>query len=264
MFIPKVHAFYYAPHNTYSYDGTAEFQIATENNMSLMAGLKMLLTILKTLNIHINEQAHIQAMITELLIYIKGAYISSRGYFSQGGLYFNKNQTWQWAKEPFFAADCQTWTMAILGPKQIDDWFGYGTALKIWEKTKEISGYNYDPSTKQVDGLGFSENSQHVFSGEWTFGAINMVRVLAQYYGGTTASSLMQEADRMRNAIERDITIHENIAGVNCPGVLYANKRYYIPFGWWANPVISTASTGWAVAVDKNYNLFNLGGSYRV
>jgi len=75
---------------------------------------------------------------------------------------------------------------------------------------------------------------------------------------------LLQEADRMRNAIENELTIHGSINGYDCPGVLYSNKRYFIPFGWWANSVLSTASTGWAVFLDKNYNPMFLGGSYNV
>lgn len=44
--------------------------------------------------------------------------------------------------------------------------------------------------------------------------------------------------------------------------MLYASQRYYIPFGWWANNIPSTASTGWAVLVDSNHNPFLLTGAY--
>jgi len=263
MFIPRIHAYYYAPHNTYSHDGKAEFQVSTENNVSLMSGLKMLLQILKTLNIHPVEQNLLTSIINEIKAFVKSSYLPDRGYFSQGGLYFNTNQTWNWVQEPYFAADCQTWTISVVGPKQIDEWFGQGTTLKVWEKTKEISGYKYDPVSKLVDGIGFTENkADQVFSGEWTFGAINALKVMAAHYGGDIANKLNMEADRMRNAIEAQLTIHGSINGHDCPGVLYSNKRYYIPFGWWANPLISTASTGWAIALDKNFNLLQLGGSF--
>jgi len=54
-----------------------------------------------------------------------------------------------------------------------------------------------------------------------------------------------------------------------CPGgglilpdgsYLYANKRFFIPWGWYANPIGATSSTSWAVCNDWNYNPFMLGG----
>jgi len=41
---------------------------------------------------------------------------------------------------------------------------------------------------------------------------------------------------------------------------LYANKRFFIPWGWYANPLGATSSTGWAVFYDWMYNPFELGG----
>ena len=43
---------------------------------------------------------------------------------------------------------------------------------------------------------------------------------------------------------------------------LYANARFFIPWGWFANPIGSTASTGWAVFWDYLYNPFELGGGF--
>jgi hypothetical protein len=42
---------------------------------------------------------------------------------------------------------------------------------------------------------------------------------------------------------------------------LYANKRYEIPFGWWANALPSLASTTWAIMTDHNFDPFVLGGT---
>jgi hypothetical protein len=42
---------------------------------------------------------------------------------------------------------------------------------------------------------------------------------------------------------------------------LYASKRYQIPFGWYANPLPSTASTGWMIMVADDYDPFAYGGS---
>jgi len=43
---------------------------------------------------------------------------------------------------------------------------------------------------------------------------------------------------------------------------LYANKRFFIPWGWYANPLGATSSTGWAVFNDWGYNPFVLGGYF--
>jgi hypothetical protein len=42
----------------------------------------------------------------------------------------------------------------------------------------------------------------------------------------------------------------------------YANKRYQIPFGWYANPIDSLCSTAWSLMIDNGFNPFMLGGSY--
>ena len=68
----------------------------------------------------------------------------------------------------------------------------------------------------------------------------------------------MGDSLTLRSGIESELKI-------NLPGgqtaYLYANKRFRIPFGWWANPVPSLASTAWSVMADKNFNPFILGGS---
>jgi hypothetical protein len=43
---------------------------------------------------------------------------------------------------------------------------------------------------------------------------------------------------------------------------LYASKRYMIPFGWFANPLPSTASTSWAVMLHYNFNPLGPRGDY--
>ena len=79
--------------------------------------------------------------------------------------------------------------------------------MKIWEKTKELGvrevirsscvgcihkgktntheqGYKH-PKTNSVfvDGVGYSDNEEvKVFSGEWTLGAVNMLRNMAPHY----------------------------------------------------------------------------------
>jgi len=159
-----------------------------------------------------------------------------------------------------FAVDCQTWTLGVLGPKLVDSWFGVGTSAKIWNTAKQLGGYNYITWANTVDGMGFSVNTDdQVFSGEWSFGTINMLRVLAK---GTGNSSFTDEASNIRDNISEQLTQTITVNNQPLTAVVYANKRYWIPFGWWANPLLATSSTGWAVMVDSNYNPFYLGGQY--
>eukprot|EP01130_Rhizamoeba_saxonica_P011434 TRINITY_DN4753_c0_g1_i1.p1 TRINITY_DN4753_c0_g1~~TRINITY_DN4753_c0_g1_i1.p1 ORF type:complete len:547 (-),score=121.50 TRINITY_DN4753_c0_g1_i1:35-1675(-) len=263
MMIPSVKASYYAPHNTFSFDGMAEFQISTENNISLLAGLKMLLKIFQEKNIYLDMQPQIKKYISEITSYVKSAYRSDYGYFSQGGTYDFKSKKFAWVKEPYFAVDCQTWAMTVLGPQLVDQWFGEGASIKIWETTKKIGGYNYNPVDKKVEGVGFTDNLvDQVYSGEWSLGAMNMLKVFENYYNGTEAAIINGEHHHMRTALENQLVRQDSTAGKTFTGIKYTNKRYYIPFGWWANPLISTASTGWLVAYDKGFNPFYLGGSY--
>jgi len=95
-----------------------------------------------------------------------------------------------------------------------------------------------------VEGLGYSiNNDDEAYSGEWTFGGINMLRIFGSVL---TNSTYPAEADGLRDQIASQLTDSDTINGVSVQGVKYANKRYWIPFGWWANPLLSTASTGWA------------------
>jgi hypothetical protein len=41
---------------------------------------------------------------------------------------------------------------------------------------------------------------------------------------------------------------------------LYASRRYFIPFGWYANPIPSTCATAWMLMVANTYNPFLAGG----
>jgi len=158
--------------------------------------------------------------------------------------------------------NCQTWTISVLGPNTIDSWFGAGTTANLWITTKQLGGYNYLIFDGSVQGVGYSYNTiDQIFSGEWTLGAINMLRILASITG---ESSYTAEGSSMRDNINAQLTQQETINNVICTGVNYANTRYYIPFGWWANPLLSTASTGWAVFVDSNFNPFYFGGKYLV
>jgi len=253
---------YYAPKNTLAFaNKDMGFDISTENNISLLGGLKMLRYVLTQKNIHLEILGDINDLITSIEAYVKASYDPSLGFFRQGGT-FDQNGVFTWATGPnAFAVDCQTWAMSVISPLLIDQWFGLGTSKKIWTTTKTLSGYNFHPETGYVDGVGFSSNPEQVFSGEWSLGAINMLKIFANEYNDP---SFLTEAKFMRDAIENQLLATETIDGESTTGVLYANKRYWIPFGWWANRLLSTVSTSWTILVDKDFNPFHFGGAYTV
>jgi len=238
------------------------YSVSTENNVSLLAGIKALIQILQTKGIFLNFMPLLQGLQNDIESFLKKSYDSGLGYFRQGGI-VDLSGRYSWSTdETEFSVDCQSWTMTVLGPKKIDAWFGAGTAQRVWEKTKEIGGYHYTPFDKSVEGLGFSVNKvSQAFSGEWTLGAINMLRVLAAESGD---NKFKVEADKLRQNVEFTLTDNFSINGKTTRAVKYVNKRYYIPFGWWANPLASIASTSWSVFLDSNFNPLYLGGTYTV
>jgi len=268
MLIVNYGAIYYAPRNTWdAEDPQIGDSISTENNISLLAGLKMLLYILRTRTsrIYASFEPRVEQLVNHITNYLRSSYNHQYGYFSQGAKYTGDTKVWTWVKEPFFAVDCQTWAITVLGKDVIDGWYGAGTALHIWNTTKTIGGYQYDPKTSWVRGVGFTENAKdQVFSGEWSLGAINMLHALAASYGGAEQKALLAEAEYMRQAIETDLVKQGTLkGGQSTSAVLYANKRYFIPFGWYANPLWSTASTSWTVTTDMQFNPFYLGGAFK-
>jgi len=253
----------YSPNNTLFASRDTGYDVSVENNASLLSGLKMLRYILTTKGIYLDKLIPINILITGIEKFIHDSYDPNLGYFRQGGTYYSCTPscgTFTW--NPQFAVDCQTWVMSIVHPLLIDQWFGVGTSQSIWKNTKALGGYRYRPESGYYDGLGFSNNANtQVFSGEWSLGGINMLRIFANEYSNP---SFLLEADHMRAAIERDLLRTDSINGEVVKGILYSNKRYWIPFGWWANSVLSTASTGWTVLADNNYNPWYLGGAYKV
>jgi len=249
----------FSPNNTLNGNRDSGYDVSTENNASLLGGLKMLRYILTTKGIYLERLAEVNLLIDSIERYIKSSYDPVNQFFRQGGTYYNPPD-FQWSTD--FAVDCQTWVMSVINPLLIDQWFGTGTSNAIWQKTKALGGFNCNAITGYCDGLGFSYNTNdRVFSGEWTLGGVNMLRIFAREYSNP---AYLTEATFMRDAIESQLRQTQTIDGVPVIGLLYANKRYFIPFGWWANPVLSTASSSWAIMADNDYNPFYLGGEYRV
>lgn len=201
-----------------------------------------------------------------------------------------------------FAVDVHTWGCAVLGVDKIDAWFGDGMVYKVWQTAKKRAGYfvgghvkaTVDNGIGVVDGtilgVGYTDvnqdpalqhlppdqQHQYIISAEWTFGAINMCRVIAAQYQTKAdqaptsaqqqvylnyAASLLRDASTMIAGV-RWLLLDTSRADQEINAYYYANRRYDIPFGWYANRVASLCSTSWAVMVSQQFNPFMLGGSY--
>lgn len=172
-----------------------------------------------------------------------------------------------------FAVDVHTWGSSILGVAEIDSRFGHGACWQLWLTVKRHAGYYKDGSTEgPISGVGYSSSPggqpvHDVCSPEWTFGAINMCRILAAEYEAPGPHRDAALAGLFR-ADERSL-----LAGVAtfefspetafaCRGYPYVNRFCDTGFTWYAIPVASLCSTAWAILIRERFNPFRLGGGY--
>jgi hypothetical protein len=166
------------------------------------------------------------------------------------------------------AVDCQTWGMTVLTSTRLDKNFGANTAMNVWKTTKKYAGYykgnvlagvGYTDLTDLNESVPVAQND--IWSAEWTFGAINMAQSLAAEYkkAGNSANhdQLMIDAQSMYNEVTKLWP-----EGLRFPdgSYVYANRRFFIPWGWFSNPIASTCSTSWSVLQDLNYDPFHYWG----
>ena len=262
-------AFYYTPWNTW-FGFTKESMVigatfSIENLASLTAGLQGLQYILqnKPSSQWAGNLPRVTGYLTGLMKILKESWDPSRKFFRQGGTYTKATGTIQWtqAGQTDFAVDCQTWVASILGTPLMDASFGAGSAYNLWQLTKQLSGWNC-PSTGKFCGVGYTYNtiSGSVLSGEWTYGAINWLKVMIadSGYDAARIGSLQDDVNTMQAAIATYLYTTASIRSGTYKSVKYADRRYFIPFGWWANSLPSTASTGWAAMVEAEYNPFSV------
>ncbi len=217
------------------------------------------------------------------------------GGFVQGGIANDPGRSDPWVPTVSpQAVDVNTWGIAALGPAKIDEWFGFAASFRSWQKVKTWGGYGVG---KTLWGVGYSDKDgngrlangdyrQGVLSAEWTAGAINMVRSMIAHYQKIEAGSANYEnARKLLIELEQDEkamleslqTLRlDRYSAVEFPGkpgeyrtlidlktapYLYASRRYFIPFGWFANPLPSTCSTAWVVMIANHFDPFGISGA---
>lgn len=242
-------AIYHAPWGAHGKDPR---DISNENNFSTLSGLRMLRKVLAD-NGDLRRSIRVEWLIRGVESYMKDyGFDREAGVFYQGGFLIEG----EFVPNPIFAVDCQTWGMIVMGPEWIDRNFGEGAAYRVWKNTKARSGA-YDADGK-LWGVGFTD-SHDVASVEWSAGAIQAVRMLADHYAAARpewARELAEDARLMREGMER-LKVETGDGGV---AYLYASRRFFIPFGWWANPIPSLVSTSWMLLLDEGFDPFVLGG----
>jgi len=202
--------------------------------------------------------------------------ISGENVVSQGGhVSFSGNYKYQKGSQAF-AVDCQTWGLLVLGSKRFDAWYSSKqTAYGLWQAVKKLAGYFIDDN---IAGVGYTTTGKNgtadrnvtIWSGEWTWGAVFMLRRVSSEYSragkGDWATAMKADADQMVKYMQTEVVPCDD--GVWCGGglvqidgsYLYANKRFFIPWGWYANPIGATSSTAWGVLNDYDYDPFRIGG----
>lgn len=196
------------------------------------------------------------------------------------------------------AVDVNTWGVAALGAEQIDAWFGFGAAYQLWEGLKNWGAYGEGPTLWGVGYSDADSNGRTpqgdfragVLSAEWTAGAIVMVRNMIHHYRAVPRNAsafaqaqvfvarLADDESRMIAGIqslryERYLRaslpgkppdyarlITEPATPVKSEPYLYSSRRYFIPFGWYGNPIPSTAASAWVILVADRYDPFGYAG----
>ena len=317
-------AVYYAPSGTLQNQGGASvspYFVSIENNLSLFAGLNILKSTLvdelaedKGLNSDAKNQiANTSKLIDTMLSggrlpnarHTKGlreflhAHAWRQGQFVTGGFANEPDSKTEW--RPMLkpeAVDVNTWGVAALGSEQIDAWFGFGAAYRLWVQLKDWGAYG---EGQTLWGVGYSDADSNgrtqegnfragVLSAEWTAGAIIMVRNMIHHYLATPRSAtesaqaqvlvskLKDDEFRMVAGVQNlrygryiQASLPGKPAGyanlivqpampVRSEPYLYSSRRYFIPFGWYGNPIPSTAASAWVILVADRFDPFGYAG----
>lgn len=260
-----------------AWDQRQERLISNETNLTLYAGLTMLKQTMREIP-HLSEQvAEVEKLRQGLLRYFRhylcGTVDGELRFHACGAFFdgvFRPGMTAN-GQPARFAADVHTWGMSILGVNEIDGRHGRGACFRLWQAVKRHTGFHAQAApAAPLGGIGFSsgpagEPIHDVCSPEWTFGAINMCRILAAEYDASGPHHDAELASRLR-ADERSMLEGVSMFEVSPPTPFpsraypYVNRVADTGFGWQALPVPCLCATSWAMLVETGFNPFRLGG----
>jgi len=179
-----------------------------------------------------------------------------------------------------FATDVQTWGIAaILADPEllraITGAYGEDCLYDMFQAAIHLGGYHVQgPDGPVLAGIGFNAQRpgapEAQLSGEWTWGAINAAILLADHYREPAradpgrVAELLRDARLMIDGVTRLASHDYNPLrlkdGRDWVGTLYANRRRWVPWGWYSNACPSQAATAWAFMVNAGFNPFEPAG----
>ncbi|KTC89230.1 MULTISPECIES: hypothetical protein [Legionella] len=294
-------AFYFAPLGTQGIQVPLQLgEISIEDNFEVLAGLQILKAILQktiqtvevrqaiaSINIMLYGGRTINGFRTlGLLNFLyNGSFDVENGLFITGGIALTPSATDDWQpgrsfRASFTAVSTNLWAISALGVETIDNWFGRGTALKIWQTVRNNGGFF---NNGELWGLGFSLNNnvgakpESIMAAAQTAAAVNALNSLIDFYRNSDIdvrdleedlASLQLNFSHLRNdryldsnfvdATPREFFI--TVPPVIGQAFLHASKRFSIPFDWNANTIASINANAWVIMNNFNFNPFQYGG----
>jgi len=281
---------YHCPKGTQMFpaDPSEETNVSNENNFSSYASFKVFKYILDTFaegssdTVISAASKLLDSLVKGLEQWFSSKLLSAKQIDGEYVVYQGGHVTFDGTFLPqdgpqAFAVDCQTWGLTVVGQKLFDTAYGAGKAMEVWRATRRLAGYYING---EIAGVGYTviatndsvnnTGKNKIWSGEWSWGAVNMCRKLGREYltagRADLAAELAADEKSMIKYMQQPMTpCHD---GTWCGGglvqidgsYLYANDRFFIPWGWYANPIGATSSTAWAVLNDYKYNPFEIGG----
>lgn len=240
-------AVYYAPGGTVRNQGEAlvdRHEVAVENNASLYAGLNILRYLLQQQQTHGSRLGHgdaeiIRRALRDIHVMIHGGRHAD-GSRTDGLLAFLRQRAW---------IDGEFVQGGIAGKPQ---------ASSDWVPTRHPRAV--DANTWTISAVGAMLCNQIAFYQSVTDAA--QVATARQF-----VSSLQQDEAAMLRAVQQlryDNYLRADFGGrpahyrqlvpqMNQP-YLYADRRYLVPFGWYANPLPSTCATAWMVMLADRFD----------
>ena len=249
----------YAPTGT---SGIQEGGISAENNLSLLAGLRMLREAIGERDL--NTTRLIDALVTRDAkgpgieeYFQERVYNPAQGILSSGGFVSRgADGGSHYVAYENLAVDVQTWGLTVLGADWVDAQFGAGTAFKIWSNTRKRAGVVQEGV---LQGVGYTDGDR-MLSGEWTLGAVLMAREVARTYRNSHpdwARELIRDADSMLLGVQA-LKVTNPDGSI---GYLYASMDGPTGFGWMARRIQHTGATnGWMIFALLDFNPFVFGG----
>ncbi|MBA3535300.1 MAG: hypothetical protein H0T84_01625 [Tatlockia sp.] len=280
------------------------FDISIEDNFAVLAGLQILknslqntaqtaevIQALERINIMLNGGITLNGYRTNGLLsfLFNGAFDVQNRIFYTRGTSRRTTETNDWRPYPsdiksYTAINTNLWAISALGVETIDNWFGSGTALQLWQTLRERAGYfnNNHTITGEFWGLGTSFNNNlgvkpdALMTTAETAAAINALNSLIDFYGDSSQTvnlsedlnALEQNILHLRNDLYLEanfmygttkdffITLPTNLG----QAYLYASRRFPIPFDWNANTLVSTLANCWVLMNNFNFNPFQYRG----